>query len=215
MLPGHFEDSDDFIYVLGRLFVLQDRLLKNLNMVGMDPHVKAVLFNFAKALTKHFRTEGNKSVGEFPDTPEQLEAVVDNWENKNHGYSPVSRDIVNSFVYALGDRWFLHPLTPFGRWVCIEALEDGFFAHVRIKPLKGILKWLAQSALKGLFLYKTRIASDRKTSAYNARVLLSKKECTEMDARAIKRVNDFGWTKGGRDTVGLVNTQAWQENARA
>ena len=206
MLPGHFEDSDDFIYVLGRLFVLQDRLLKNLNMVGMDPHVKAALFNFAKALSKHFRTEGDKPVEGFPDTPEQLEAFVDDWESKNHGYSPVSRDIVNSFVYAFGDRWFPHPLKPLGRWVCIEALEDGFLEHVRIKPLRGIRKWLAQGALKGLFFYKTKIAADRKTSAYDARVLLSKKECAEMDARAVKRVNDFGWTKGGRGSVGLGDT---------
>ena len=203
MLPGHFENGDDFIYVLGRLFVLQDRLLKNLNMVGMDPHIKVALFNFARALSKHFRTEGDKPVEGFPDTPEALEAFVDDWEGKNHGYSPVSRDIVNSFVHAFGDRWFPHPFKPIGRWVCIEALEDSFLEHVRIKPLKGIRKWLARGALKGLFFYKTRIAADRKTSAYDERVLLSKKECAEMDERAVRRVSEFGWTKGGKDSVGL------------
>ena len=45
MLPGHFENGDDFIYVLGRLFVLQDRLLKDLSMVGMDPHIKLSLIH--------------------------------------------------------------------------------------------------------------------------------------------------------------------------
>ena len=75
--------------------------------------------------------------------------------------------------------------------------------HVRIKPLKGIRKWLARGALKGLFFYKTRIAADRKTSAYDERVLLSKKECAEMDERAVRRVSEFGWTKGGKDSVGL------------
>ncbi len=203
MLPGHFENGDDFIYVLGRLFVLQDRLLKDLNMVGMDPHIKLALFNFARALSKHFRTEGNKPIKGFPNTPEALEAFVNDWESKNHGYSPVSRDIVNSFVHAFGDRWFPHPFKPLGRWVCIEALEDSFLEHVRIKPLNGIRKLLARGALKSLFFYKTRIAADRKISAYDERVLLSKKECARMDERAVKRVNKFGWTKGGRDSVGL------------
>jgi len=203
MLPGHFENGDDFIYVLGRLFVLQDRLLKDLNMVGMDPHIKLALFNFARALSKHFRTEGDKPINGFPDTPEALEAFVDDWESKNHGFTPVSRDIVKSFVHAFGDRWFPHPFKPIGRWVCIEALEDSFLEHVRIKPLKGVRKWMARGALKILFIYKTKIAADRKTSAYDQRVLLSKKECAEMDERAVKRVSEFGWTKGGRESVGL------------
>ena len=58
MLPGHFENGDDFIYVLGRLFVLQDRLLKDLNMVGMDPHIKLALFNFAKSIVQTFSNRG-------------------------------------------------------------------------------------------------------------------------------------------------------------
>ncbi len=69
-------------YVLGRLFVLQDRLLKDLNMVGMDPHIKLALFNFARALSKHFRTEGNKPVKGFQNMPEALEAFVDDWKAK-------------------------------------------------------------------------------------------------------------------------------------
>ncbi len=96
-----------------------------------------------------------------------------------------------------------HPFKPIGRGVCIEALENGFLGHVRIKPLQGIRKWLARVALKSLFFYKTKIAADRKTSAYHERVLLSKKECAEMDERAVKRVSEFGWTKGGKESVGL------------
>ena len=108
---------------------------------------KVALFNFARALSKHFRTEGDKPIKGFPNTPEALEAFVDDWEGKNHGYSPVSRDIVGSFVHAFGDRWFPHPFKPIGRWVCIEALEDSFLEHVRIKPLKGVRKWVARGAL--------------------------------------------------------------------
>ena len=148
---------------------------------------------------------GNKPVIGFPNTPEALEAFVDDWESKNHGYSPVSRDIVNSFVHAFGDRWFPYPFKAIGRWVCIEAFENSFLEHVRIKPLNAIRKLLARAALKSLFFYKTRIAPDRKTSAYEERVLLSKKECAKMDDRAVKRVSKFGWTKGGKDSVGLVD----------
>jgi hypothetical protein len=62
---------------------------------------------------------------------------------------------------------------------------------------------VARGALKSLFFYKTKIAADRKISAYHERVLLSKKECAKMDERAVKRVNQFAWTKGGKESVGL------------
>ncbi len=206
MLPGHFEESEDFIYVLGRLVVLQDRLFKKLGMEGMDPHIKLAQFNFAKALSKHFRREGDKPLQGFPDTLQELEQFVDDWEDKNHVYSPVIPDLVNSLIYAFGDRWFPHPLKPLGRWVCIYAMEDKFLNHVRIKPLRGPRRWLAHAALKGLFVYKTKIAADAKVSAYETREILSKQDCAAMDKKAVQRVKDLGWTKGGKDAMDLGDT---------
>ncbi|MGB0637671.1 MAG: FAD-dependent oxidoreductase [Gammaproteobacteria bacterium] len=123
-LPGHFENSDDFIYVLARLVVLPDRLLKKLGLSGIDPQIKLAQFNFAKALSKHFRREGDKELEGFPEKLEELEDFVDGWEGKNHVYSPVLTDLVLVLIYAFGERWFPKPLHTLRRWIGIYYDED-------------------------------------------------------------------------------------------
>jgi len=202
-LPGHFENSDDFIYVLGRLVVLQDRLLKKLGLDGMDAAIKLAQFNFAKSLSKHFRREGDLELEGFPETLEDLEAFVDHWEMKNHVYSPVLTDLVLALIYAFGERWFPRPLHALGRWIAIYSLEDNFLNHVRIEPLRGAKKAITHFLLKGLLFYKTRLAPDAKTSAYANRKTLTVNELKEIDKSAVQRVSDMGWTKGGREAMGL------------
>ncbi|SVB06027.1 uncharacterized protein METZ01_LOCUS158881 [marine metagenome] len=202
-LPGHFENSEDFIYVLGRLVVLQDRLLKKLGLNGMDQHIKLAQFNFAKALSKHFRREGDLKLEGFPENLEDLEKFVDRWEAKNHVYSPVLTDLVLALIYAFGERWFPRPFHGLGRWIGIYSLEDGFLKHVRIAPLTGVRRLVTHLLLKTLFLFKTKFAADSKISAYANRETLTTNELKEMDKTAVKRVSDLGWTKGGREAMGL------------
>ncbi len=202
-LPGHFENSEDFIYVLARLVVLQDRLLKKLGLEGMDPQINRAQFNFAKDLSKHFRREGNRKLEGFPEKLEDLEDFVDHWEAKNHVYSPVLTDLVLALIYAFGERWFPKPLHRLGRWIAIYSLEDNFLEHVRIAPLTGARRLVTHLLLKTLFFYKTKFAADAKVSAYASRETLTVHELKEMDKTAVKRISDLGWTKGGREAMGL------------
>lgn len=204
-LPGHFEDSEDFHYVLGRLVVLQDRLLKKLGLGGMHPRVKLAQFNFAKELSTHFRREGDNALDAFPETLEELERFVDRWEGKNHVYSPVQTDLVNALIYAFGARWFPRPLHALGRWVATYSLEDHFLEHVRIQPLRGVPKLVTHTLLKAVFFYKTRLAADSKGSAYETRKTLSRAEYKSMDAVAASRADDLGWHTGGKESIGLAN----------
>lgn len=205
-LPGHFENSDDFIYVLARLVVLQDRLLKKLGLNGMDPQIKLAQFNFAKALSKHFRREGNKELEGFPEKLEELEDFVDRWEGKNHVYSPVLTDLVLALIYAFGERWFPKPLHALGRWIGIYSMEDNFLEHMRIEPLSGLKRVITHFTLKTLFYYKTKFAADSKVSAYANRQTLSYGELREIDKTAVQRISDLGWTQGGKDAMGLGET---------
>ncbi|MEM1155875.1 MAG: hypothetical protein AAGI44_17195 [Pseudomonadota bacterium] len=202
-LPQHFEDSDDFNYVLGRLVVLQDRLLKKLNLGGMNPRVKQAQFNFAKHLSHHFRRPGDREVDPFPETLAELEIFVDAWEGKNHVHSPIQADLVNALIYAFGQRWFPRRLQKLGRCLAIYALEDDFLEHVGIQPLRGVTRLFAHTILKAVFFYKTRLAADSKVSAYEARVTLTKEEYKALDAVAAARANELGWHKGGNASVGL------------
>jgi hypothetical protein len=205
-LPQHFEDSDDFNYVLGRLVVLQDRLLKKLGLGGMNPGVKLAQFNFAKDLSRHFRRQGDRELDPFPETLEELEAFVDAWEGKNHVYSPIQADLVNALIYAFGERWFPRPLHKLGRWMAVYSLEDDFLEHVRIQPLRGIPRLLTHALLKTVFFYKTRLAADSKVSAYETRKTLTKEEYKAMDAVAAARADELGWHSGGKASVGLGKT---------
>lgn len=205
-LPGHFDDSDDFNYVLGRLVVLQDRLLKKLGLVGMHPKVKLAQFNFARQISRHFRREGDRELDAFPESLEELECFVDRWEGKNHVYSPIQTDLVNALIYAFGERWFPRPLHPLGRWIATYSLEDHFLEHVRIQPLRGVPRLLTHTLLKTVFFYKTRLAADSKVSAYETRKTLTKEEYRAMDAVATARADDLGWHKGGKESVGLART---------
>lgn len=205
-LPGHFEDSDDFNYVLGRLVVLQDRLLKKLGLAGMNPDVKLAQFNFAREISRHFRREGDRELDAFPDSLEKLESFVDRWEGKNHVYSPIQTDLVNALIYAFGERWFPRPLHPLGRWIATYSLEDHFLEHVRIQPLRGVPRLVTHALLKTVFFYKTRLAADSKVSAYETRKTLTKEEYRAMDAVAQARADDLGWHKGGKASVGLART---------
>ncbi len=202
-LPAHFEDSDDFNYVLGRLVVLQDRLLKKLGLGGMNPRVKLAQFNFARDLSRHFRRPGDRDLDAFPETLEELEAFVDRWEGKNHLHSPIQSDLVNALIYAFGERWFLRPLQPLGRWIATYSLEDDFLQHVGIQPLRGLTRLATHTLLKTVFFYKTRLAADSKVSGYETRKTLTKEEYKAMDAVAAARADDLGWHKGGEDSVGL------------
>ena len=202
-LPGHFEDSDDFNYVLGRLVVLQDRLLKKLGLGGMNPRVKLAQFNFAKDLSRHFRRPGDREIDAFPETLEDLEAFVDRWEGKNHAFSPIQADLVNALIYAFGERWFPRPLRPLGRWIATYSLEDDFLEHVGIPPLRGTKRLLTHALLKTVFFYKTRLAADSKVSGYEARRVLTKEEYKAMDAVAAARADELGWHTGGKASVGL------------
>ena len=201
-LPKHFEDSEDFNYVLGRLVVLQDRLLKKLGLGGMNPRVKLAQFNFARDLSRHFRRPGEHELDAFPQDLESLEAFVDQWEGKNHASSPIQSDLANALIYAFGARWFPRPLQSFGRWIAIYSLEKQFLEHVGIKPLRGMPRLLTHLVLKALFYYKTRLAADSKVSAYETRVTLSKEEYRAMDAVAAARADKLGWHKGGDSSVG-------------
>ena len=205
-LPAHFEDSDDFNYVLGRLVVLQDRLLRKLGLGGMDPRVKLAQFNFAKDLSRHFRRPGDRDVEAFPESLEELEDFVDQWEGKNHVYSPIQTDLVNALIYAFGERWFPGPLQPLGRWIATYSLEDKFLEHVRIQVLRGLPRLLTHGLLKTVFFYKTRWAADSRVSAYETRTTLTKTEYKAMDAVAAERADDLGWHKGGKESVGLART---------
>jgi hypothetical protein len=205
-LPQHFEDSDDFNYVLGRLVVLQDRLLKKLGLAGMNPRVKLAQFNFAKELSTHFRRQGDRELDPFPETLEELEAFVDAWEGKNHVYSPIQADLVNALIYAFGERWFPRPLHKLGRWMATYSLEDDFLEHVRIQPLRGLPRLLTHTLLKTVFFYKTRLAADSKISAYETRVTLTKEQYKAMDAVAAARADELGWHNGGKASVGLGKT---------
>lgn len=205
-LPGHFEDSEDFHYVLGRLVVLQDRLLKKLGLGGMNPRVKLAQFNFAKELSTHFRSEGDNELDAFPETLEALERFVDRWEGKNHVYSPIQTDLVNALIYAFGERWFPRPLHPLGRWIATYSLEDHFLEHVRIQPLRGVRRLVTHTLLKTVFFYKTRLAADAKVSAYETRKTLTKAEYKSMDAVAASRADALGWHKGGKESIGLART---------
>lgn len=202
-LPQHFQDSDDFTYVLGRLVVLQDRLLKKLGLSGMEPSVKLAQFNFAKALSRHFRRPGDLTLSPFPETLPQLEAFVDAWESKNHTYSPVQTDLVNALIYAFGERWFPRPLQTLGRWIATYSLEDDFLKHVRIQPLRGIPRVVTHALLKAALFYKTRLAADAKVSAYETRKTLTKEEYKAMDSVASARAEQLGWHTGGPEAVGL------------
>ena len=202
-LTQHFEDSDDFNYVLSRLVVLQDRLLKKLGLGGLDPRVKLAQFNFAKDLSKHFRRPGDRELEPFPETLDELEAFVDHWEGKNHVFSPVQADLVNALIYAFAQRWFPRPLQTLGRWIAIYSLEDPFLEHVGIEPLRGAPRLITHSILKTLFFYKTRLAADAKVSAYETRVLLTKEEYKALDSVASERADDFGWHTGGIESIGL------------
>jgi hypothetical protein len=190
-LPGHFEDSDDFNYVLGRLVVLQDRLLKKLGLGGMNPDVKLAQFNFAREISRHFRREGDRELDAFPESLEELERFVDQWEGKNHAYSPIQTDLVNALIYAFGERWFPRPLHPLGRWIATYSLEDQFLEHVRIQPLRGIPRLVTHLLLK---------------TVYETRKTLTKEEYRAMDAVAQARADEFGWHKGGKASVGLART---------
>ena len=201
-LPEHFEDSDDFNYVLARLVVLQDRLFKKLGLGGMNPRIKRAQYNFARDLSRHFRRPGDLELREFPQTLEALEAFVDQWEGKNHASSPIQSDLVNALIYAFGARWFPGPLQTFGRWLALYSLEDGFLEHVGIKPLRGAPRLLIHVVLKVMFLYKTRMAKDSKVSAFETRVTLTKEQYRAMDATAAKRADEHGWHKGGESAVG-------------
>ncbi|MEM8563795.1 MAG: hypothetical protein AAGF57_16275 [Pseudomonadota bacterium] len=202
-LPHHFEDSDDFNYVLGRLVVLQDRLLKKLRLGGMNPQVKLAQFNFAKHLSRHFRRPGNREVEPFPETLVELELFVDVWERKNHVRSPIQADLVNALIYAFGQRWFPRPLQKLGRWMATYALEDDFLKHVGIQPLRGGPRVFTHTLLKAVFFYKTRLAADSKVSAYDTRVTLTREEYKALDAAAAARANALGWHTGGKASVGL------------
>ncbi len=202
-LPNHFEDSDDFNYVLGRLVVLQDRLLKKLGLGGMNPRVKLAQFNFARDLSRHFRRPGERELDPFPETLDELEAFVDRWESKNHASSPIQADLVNALIYAFAQRWFPRPLQALGRWIPIYSLEDEFLTHVGIQPLRGAPRLITHTLLKALFFFKTRIAADSKVSAYETRTTLSKEEYKAMDSVAAARAEDHGWHTGGEASVGL------------
>ncbi|MEM6583685.1 MAG: oxygenase MpaB family protein [Pseudomonadota bacterium] len=202
-LPHHFEDSDDFNYVLGRLVVLQDRLLKKLRLGGMNPWVKQAQFNFARHLSRHFRRPGDREVQPFPETLAELETFVDAWEGKNHMHSPIQADLVNALIYAFGQRWFPRPFQKLGRWMATYALEDDFLEHVGIQPLRGLQRLFTHNLLKAVFFYKTRLAADSKVSAYEARKVLTKEEYKALDAVAATRANELGWHTGGKASVGL------------
>ncbi len=202
-LPQHFEDSDDFIYVLGRLVVLQDRLLQKLGLGGMNPRLKLAQFNFAKDLSRHFRHQGDRGLEPFPETLPALEVFVDQWERKNHVYSPVQTDLVNALIHAFGERWFPRPLHRLGRWLATYSMEDDFLEHVRILPLRGVPRWLAHVLLKAVFFYKTRLAADAKVSAYDTRKVLTSEEYRAMDSVAAARADHLGWHRGGASSVGL------------
>lgn len=201
-LPQHFEDSDDFNYVLGRLVVLQDRLLKKLGLGGTNPRVKLAQYNFARDLSRHFRRPGDRELDSFPQNLDALETFVDRWEAKNHAASPIQADLVNALIHAFGARWFPGPLKTFGRWIALYALEDGFLEHVGITPLRGAPRRLTHLVLKAMLFYKTRLAADSKVSAYETRVTLTKQEYQAMDAIAAKRADEMGWHKGGTSSVG-------------
>ncbi|MGB1883270.1 MAG: hypothetical protein ACPHUF_05140 [Gammaproteobacteria bacterium] len=200
-LTQHFEDSDDFNYVLSRLVVLQDRLLKKLGLGGMNPRIKLAQFNFAKDLSRHFRRPGDRELKPFPETLDELEAFVDRWEGKNHASSPIQADLVNSLIYAFAQRFFPR-LQTLGRWIATYSLEDPFLEHVGIKPLSGAPRLITHAILKTLFFYKTRLAADSKISAYETRVLLTKEEYKAMDAVAAARADDLGWHTGGMESIG-------------
>lgn len=202
-LPAHFEDSEDFNYVLGRLVVLQDRLLKKVGLRGMDPTIQRAQFNFARDLSRHFRRPGDRELEAFPASLAELDAFVDRWEGKNHAASPIQADLVNALIYAFGARWFPRPLHFLGRWIATYALEDGFLEHVGIPPLRGMPRLMAHTVLKMLLLYKTRFAADAKVSAYATRRTLSREEYKAMDAVAAARADALGWHTGGRESVGL------------
>lgn len=207
-LTEHFEDSDDFNYVLSRLVVLQDRLLKKLGLGGMNPRIKLAQFNFAKDLSRHFRRPGDRELEPFPETLDELEAFVDRWEGKNHGFSPIQADLVNALIYAFAQRWFPRPLQTLGRWTATYSLEDPFLEHVGIKPLHGLPRMITHGILKTLFFYKTRLAADAKVSAYETRELLSKEEYKALDAVAAARADDLGWHTGGIESIGLSRSTA-------
>ena len=200
-LTQHFEDSDDFNYVLSRLVVLQDRLLKKLGLRGMNPRVKLAQFNFAKDLSRHFKRPGDRELKPFPETLADLEAFVDQWEGKNHAFSPIQADLVNSLIYAFAQRFFPRFQT-LGHWIATYSLEDPFLEHVGIKPLRGVPRMITHRILKVLFFYKTRLAADSKISAYETRVLLTKEEYKAMDAVAAERADDLGWHTGGIESIG-------------
>ena len=200
-LTLHFEDSDDFNYVLSRLVVLQDRLLKKLGLGGMNPRVKLAQFNFAKDLSRHFRRPGDRELEPFPETLDELETFVDQWEGKNHAFSPIQADLVNSLIYAFAQRFFPRMET-LGRWIATYSLEDPFLEHVGIKPLSGVPRMVTHAILKTLFYYKTRLAADSKVSAYETRVLLTKDEYKALDSVAATRADNLGWHKGGIESIG-------------
>jgi len=202
-LAQHFEDSDDFNYVLSRLVVLQDRLLRKLGLGGMNPRIKLAQFNFARDLSRHFRRPGDRDLEPFPETLDELEAFVDRWEGKNHVFSPIQADLVNALIYAFAQRWFPRRLQTLGRWVAIYSLEDPFLEHVGIEPLRGAPRLITHSILKGLFFYKTRLAADSKVSAYETRVVLKKEEYKALDSVASARADELGWHTGGTESIGL------------
>lgn len=200
-LPGHFDIDSDYIYTLALFTTIQNRLSKKLGLGEVDPIVKRATYNFFKVVCENMRKGNDTKIEGYPNSFEECEAYVEDWERWPHRMSIPQRDLILAFMDQYVAKNFPKPVEFIGRWVMLYTIPDHVLEHYKVKPLKGFKRFFTHSLMKALFIYKDRIAADAKIPFLERRQLLSKEVLKKMDERSKKRANKAGWTKGGKDAI--------------
>ncbi|MFF7468786.1 DUF2236 domain-containing protein [Streptomyces sp. NPDC008092] len=115
-LPGNFDDTDDFVYLLVLLATYGDRLLTSLGLPGTSEPMKTAWHRWAQTLFRLLERESGSLADEpFPEDWDAMTEFAVKFDSRPYEPTEAGHAVATAMMEYFAGRWFPAPFRAFGR----------------------------------------------------------------------------------------------------
>ena len=165
--PQSFRDNDEWLFTVANLACGADRMRDLVGAPRQPKHVQTAWHHFWRDITAQM-TGPNGAVHSYPDTYEELLALVEDYESRQYEYTPTGRQVCELMIRQFNERFLPRPLHRLGRTLVLSFASPAVRKRHGMEDPNPVGKWLCHRAFQLIFLGQDRFLPDNAVATEEA-----------------------------------------------